>query len=70
MSEYEFQFTSGFLVRKNVRTLLENEAFSSGGIRWLEDNRWTFSIFRVRGSSAKQFEERMRHYLTCLEANG
>ena len=69
MSDYEFQFTAGVLVRKKVRTLLESEVFSSGGIRWLEDKRWTFSTFRVRGGSAQQFEERLRHYLVCLGIN-
>jgi hypothetical protein len=66
MNDYEFQFTAGVLVRKNVRILLESEVFSSGGIRWLEDKRWTFSTFRVRGVRAKQFEERLRHYLRSL----
>lgn len=68
MSEYEFSFTAGMLVRKNLRYMLESEKFSGRDIRWLEDKGFIESTFRVRGKDAKLTEQRIDHYIKILDS--
>lgn len=69
--EATIQVQVGVLIRRHLRTMLEGERFGGSSIRWMEDKRWTTSIFSIRGKRAdvEAIDARVQHWLTCIGAS-
>lgn len=61
----------GALIRRHLRVMLESERFEGASIRWLEDKRWTTSVFHIRGRPAdiERVGSRIQHWLKCIGAS-
>lgn len=69
--EATIQFQIGALIRSHLRTMLEGERFGGSSIRWMEDKRWTTSIFSIRGKRAdvEAIDTRVKHWMMCIGAS-
>lgn len=69
--ETAIEVKAGALIRRHLRAMLESERFEGASIRWIEEKRWTESVFSIRGQpdDVDRVGLRIQNWLRCIGAS-